>query len=100
MKLITDSLTLKSLCQELAFEKYITVDTEFLREKTYYPKLCLIQIASENTEFAVDPLADKMDLSPIFEIFANENIVKVFHSARQDIEIILNLSRICAKAFI
>jgi ribonuclease D len=92
MKLITDSLELKNLCEELSLEKYITVDTEFLREKTYYPKLCLIQIASENTEFAVDPLADKMDLSPLFEIFANENIIKVFHSARQDIEIILKLS--------
>lgn len=92
MKLITDSLDLKNICEELFLEKYITVDTEFLREKTYYPKLCLIQIASENTEFAVDPLADKMDLSPLFEIFANENIIKVFHSARQDIEIILKLS--------
>jgi ribonuclease D len=92
MKLITDSLDLKNICEELQLEKYITVDTEFLREKTYYPKLCLIQIASENTEFAVDPLAEKMDLSPLFEIFANENIIKVFHSARQDIEIILKLS--------
>lgn len=92
MKLITDSLDLKNLCEELQLEEYITVDTEFLREKTYYPKLCLIQIASENTEFAVDPLADEMDLSPLFEIFVNENIIKVFHSARQDIEIILKLS--------
>lgn len=92
MTVITDKEQLKELCRGLKGEEYITVDTEFLREKTYYPKLCLIQIASQKTAFAVDPLAEGMDLSPLFEIFADEKIIKVFHSARQDIEIIINLS--------
>jgi len=90
--IITDSNELAKYCENLKNEEYITVDTEFLREKTYYSKLCLIQVASEGVEFAVDPLADSMDLSPLFELFDNQNIVKVFHSARQDIEIILNMS--------
>jgi ribonuclease D len=92
MKLITDSHELKQLCQELESERYITVDTEFLREKTYYSKLCLIQIASDDIDFAVDPLAENIDLEPVFHLFDNENVLKVFHSARQDIEIILNMS--------
>lgn len=92
MTLITTNEDLKKLCDGLQGEEYITVDTEFLRDKTYYPKLCLIQIASEKVEFAVDPLVDGMDLTPLFELFSNQKIVKVFHSARQDIEIILKLS--------
>jgi ribonuclease D len=92
MTLITNSEELKTLCEGLENERYITVDTEFLRDKTYYPKLCLIQVASEKTEFAVDPLAKGMDLEPLFKIFQNKKIMKVFHSARQDIEIILKLS--------
>jgi ribonuclease D len=92
MTLITTTEDLKKLCDGLKNEEYITVDTEFLRDKTYYPKLCLIQVASTNVEFAVDPLVDGIDLAPLFELFANEKIVKVFHSARQDIEIILKLS--------
>lgn len=92
MTLITDSQQLKTLCEELKNEEYITVDTEFLRDKSYYPKLCLIQIASEKTAFAIDPLAEGINLEPLFEIFADTNIVKVFHSARQDIEIIINMA--------
>ena len=92
MTLVTDTLQLKALCEEIKDHKYITVDTEFLRDTTYYPKLCLVQIASETNYFAVDPLAKSIDLSPLFEIFSNENIVKVFHSARQDIEVLLKLS--------
>lgn len=92
MILITDTKQLVEQCTSLEKEGYITVDTEFLRDKFYYPKLCLVQVASENTEFAIDPLAEEIDLTALFEIFANDNIVKVFHSARQDIEIILNLS--------
>jgi ribonuclease D len=97
MKLITTTHELEALCKELKKEKYITVDTEFLREKTYYPKLCLIQIASENHEFAVDPLADGIDLSKLFKIFANKKVLKVFHSAKQDIEIIYNMSGVIPK---
>jgi len=72
---------------------YITVDTEFLRDKTYYPKLCLIQVAGPGTEpVAVDPLVGNLDLSPVFELMADEKITKVFHAARQDIEIFYNLT--------
>ncbi|MDA0782143.1 MAG: ribonuclease D [Rickettsiales bacterium] len=92
MKLVTDTNELKELCKELSNNEYITVDTEFLRERTYYPKLCLVQVASDDIDFAIDPLSENMDLSPLFEIFCNKSILKVFHSARQDIEIILNLS--------
>lgn len=93
MTVITDNAQLKELCQELAHASFVTVDTEFLRDKYYYPKLCLIQIAApEGEAYGVDPLAAGMDLSPLFELFQNASVVKVFHSAKQDIEIILQLS--------
>lgn len=92
MTLVTDTETLKGICETLHNAEYITVDTEFMRDKYYYPKLCLIQVAWEGGECAVDPLAKKIDLTPLFEVFANEKVVKAFHSARQDIEIILGLS--------
>lgn len=92
MKIITDNTQLNTLCQQLENEKFITVDLEFLREKTYYAKLCLIQIASENTAAIIDPLVPNIDLSPFFKLMQNPNITKVFHSGRQDIEIIYNLS--------
>ena len=92
MTLVTDTKTLKEICKPLHKTEYITVDTEFMRDKFYYPKLCLIQVAWEGGECAVDPLAEDMDLKPLFEVFANEKVVKAFHSARQDIEIILGLS--------
>lgn len=92
MTLVTDTKTLQALCKPLHSHKYITVDTEFMRDKFYYPKLCLIQVAWEGGECAVDPLAEGIDLKPLFEVFNNEKVVKVFHSARQDIEIILTLS--------
>lgn len=89
---ITDNDTLRSLCETLKAEKFITVDTEFLRDKTYFAELCLVQIGTETGAFAIDPLAMGIDLSPLFEVFACESVLKVFHSARQDIEIILGLS--------
>lgn len=89
---IIDSKTLREICARLQNVEYITVDTEFMRDKSYYPKLCLIQVAWEGGECAVDPLAEDLDLAPLFEIFANDKIVKAFHSARQDIEIILSMS--------
>lgn len=92
MPLITDNATLATLCQALKTEEFITVDTEFLRDKTYFPQLCLIQIASSQGAFAVDPLVDGIDLSPVFDILTYEPVLKVFHSARQDIEILLMLS--------
>lgn len=75
-------------CARLAAHPYVTVDTEFLRETTYYAKLCLIQMASPDEAVLVDPLAPGLDLAPFFALMANPDVVKVFHSARQDVEII------------
>ena len=89
MKTITKSSELSDFCARAVNEKYITIDTEFLRERTYYSKLCLVQLAFPGNENAVivDTLANNLDLSPLYEIFRNQNIVKVFHAARQDLEI-------------
>ena len=84
--IVTDSKELKEICQRFATHPFVTVDTEFLREFTYYSKLCLIQLASPEEAFCIDPLAENMDLTPLFDLMGNENVVKVFHSARQDIE--------------
>jgi ribonuclease D len=92
MTLVTDTATLQGICTPLHKAEFITVDTEFMRDKFYYPKLCLIQVAWEGGECAVDPLAKGMDLTPLFEVFNNSKVTKVFHSARQDIEIILAMS--------
>jgi len=91
MQLINNTDKLIEFCNLLQKQEYITVDSEFIREHSYYPKLCLLQIACECTEAIIDPLS-KVDLSPFFEILQNENIVKVFHAGRQDIEIFYNLS--------
>ena len=91
MKTITKSSELKDFCNRAANEKYITIDTEFLRERTYFAKLCLVQLAipgdANENAIIVDSLANNLDLSPLYEIFQNQNIVKVFHAARQDLEI-------------
>ena len=91
MKIITKNSELQEFCTKAANSKYITIDTEFLRERTYFSKLCLIQLAIPGDEndsaVLVDNLANKLDLSPIYKLFQNENVVKVFHAARQDLEI-------------
>ncbi len=87
MMLITTQSHLDALCLRLSQEQFLTVDTEFLREKTYYPKLCLIQIAGTNEAAAIDPLVEGLDLSPLWALFDNPAICKVFHAARQDLEI-------------
>jgi len=85
----TDALA--EYCARAALAPYVTVDTEFLRERTYFAQLCLVQLAMPGTDDAdavlVDPLADGMSLDPLFDLFRNENVVKVFHAARQDLEI-------------
>ena len=86
-KLIQNNEELAEFCGYLKEERFITIDTEFIREKTYYPQLCLIQIAGTTKAAAIDPLAEGIDLAPIYEILQNENIIKVFHACRQDIEI-------------
>lgn len=88
MDLITTSAELASVCARLARHPVITVDTEFLRETTYYPLLCVIQLASRDEAVVVDALAEGIDLKPFFALMSNENVLKVFHAARQDIEII------------
>lgn len=91
MKTITTTEELDAFCQAAAKTPYVTVDTEFLRERTYYSKLCLIQLAyrgdGENDAVLVDPLVDGMDLSPLYTLFEDAGVVKVFHAARQDLEI-------------
>ena len=87
-RLITSNDELNALCERLKGSRYITVDTEFIREKTYFPRLCLIQVASpEGVEAAIDPLAGEIDLSPFYALLADENLLKVFHAAKQDMEI-------------
>jgi ribonuclease D len=92
MTLITTTRELAELCQELAGEPFVALDTEFMRDRTYYPKLCLIQIAGERRHAAVDPLAKDLDLAPLFALLADPAVVKVFHAARQDIEIFYHLT--------
>ena len=89
---ITTTQDLAAFCTLMAQEKFITVDTEFLRETTYYPKLCLIQIAGADDAVLIDPLAEGLDLAPFFELMANPKVLKVFHAARQDFEILIQLS--------
>jgi ribonuclease D len=92
MDLITTTSELAAVCDRLAKHKVITVDTEFLRETTYYPLLCVVQMASADEAVVVDALAPGIDLKPLFELMSNEAVLKVFHAARQDIEIVWHLS--------
>ena len=86
--LITETSELTAACDRFSRESFVTVDTEFMRETTYYPKLCLIQMASADEVVLIDSLADTLDLAPFFALMANPAVTKVFHAARQDLEII------------
>lgn len=91
--LITDSATLAEFCSRLSASDYITVDTEFMRENTYYSELCLVQIANETEAAAIDPMAEGIDLTPMLELLTdNHDVLKVFHAAGQDIEIFVNMT--------
>ena len=92
MTLITTTEELARFCAAHATTAFVTVDTEFMRERTYWPKLCLIQLGGPEETVAVDPLAPGIKLDPLFELLANKNVVKVFHAARQDVEIFYNLT--------
>jgi ribonuclease D len=94
MDLITTTSALAEACQRLAAHDYVTVDTEFLRESTYYPQLCVLQMASPDEAVVVDALAEGLDLQPFFDLMANEKVVKVFHAARQDIEIVWHRAKL------
>jgi ribonuclease D len=93
MDLITTTDQLVAACARAAKHPYVTVDTEFLRETTYYPLLCVAQMASPDEAVVIDALAEGIDLAPFFELMADEKVTKVFHAARQDIEIVWNLAR-------
>ena len=94
MSLITTTKDLSAVCRRLATHPFVTVDTEFLRETTFWPRLCVVQIASEEEAVAVDAMAEGLDLAPFFELMADSRLTKVFHAARQDLEIIWNLARL------
>jgi ribonuclease D len=92
MNLITDSSALAEFCAGLTQANFVTVDTEFMREKTYWPILCLVQIAGPDSAAAIDPLAPGIDLAPMMDLLANPNVLKVFHAARQDNEIFVRMT--------
>src|SRR4249920_1058453 len=94
MELITTTEELATTCERLARHPFVTIDTEFLRETTYYPLLCVAQLASSDEAVVIDALAPGIDLKPFFELMANEKVLKVFHAARQDIEIIWHQANI------
>ena len=91
--LITNSAQLAEFCARLAKSNFVAVDTEFMRENTYYPELCLVQMADENEAAAIDPKAPGLDMTPMLELICNnEDVLKVFHAGGQDIEIFFNLT--------
>ncbi len=87
INLIVEQSALDAFCCDIADAAYISVDTEFLRESTFWPKLCLVQVATQKYSAVIDPLASNLDLAPLLKIMANPSVTKVFHAARQDIEI-------------
>lgn len=92
MQVITSTQDLAALCKQLSAHDFVTVDTEFLREQTFWPKLCLVQLAGPGIEAIVDPMAAGLKLDPLWELMADETTVKVFHAARQDLEIVWTLA--------
>jgi ribonuclease D len=87
MSLITDTAALSALCDRLSQTEFVTVDTEFMRETTYWAKLCLVQMAGPEEAHCVDPLAPGINLKPLYDLLANPKVLKVFHAGRQDLEI-------------
>ena len=94
MEPITTTKELAAACTRLAKHDFITVDTEFLRETTYFPILCVAQVASADEAIVIDALAEGIDLAPFFKLMANAKVLKVFHAARQDIEIVWHRAKI------
>ncbi len=91
MQTITDTDSLAALCDRLGSAPFVTVDTEFMRESTFFPKLCLVQVAGPDEAAIIDPLAEGLSLDPFLVLLRNSAVTKVFHAARQDLEIFLNL---------
>lgn len=92
MDIIVSTEALAAFCERAAQFEFVTVDTEFLRETTYWPRLCLIQVATNDEAVLIDPLAPEIQLAPFFTLLANPNVTKVFHAARQDVEIFVKLT--------
>lgn len=92
MTLLTRSEDVAAFCQRAKSDPFVTIDTEFLRESTYWPKLCLIQIGRRDEAVAIDPLADGMDLSPVWDLLIDPKVRKVFHACKQDMELFLKIS--------
>jgi len=88
--LITKSADVAEFCNEVSAAEFVAVDTEFVREKTYWPILCLVQIATPDRAVAIDPLANGIDLQPVYDLMANTSVLKVFHSASQDMQVMFN----------
>ncbi|HEX3161882.1 MAG TPA: ribonuclease D [Pseudolabrys sp.] len=93
MDLVSTTEELAAVCSRMARHPFVTVDTEFLRETTYYPLLCVAQMASADEAVVIDALATGIDLAPFFALMENESVTKVFHAARQDIEIVWNMAQ-------
>jgi len=91
MRVVTQTADLQELSRELAAQPFVAVDTEFMRESTYWPKLCLIQAAAPGVEAVIDPQAEGIDLAPFHALMGDAKVLKVFHAARQDLEIFLKL---------
>ena len=89
---ITKTDALRAFCESQAGSAFLTVDTEFVRESTYYPQLCLVQVAGDTEAAAIDTLAEGLDLSPLFDLLKAPDLIKVFHAARQDLEIFYTLT--------
>lgn len=99
VNLVTRTPELAAACRRLRAADYVAVDTEFMRDNTYWPRLCLVQVAGEDEEFAIDPLGDDLDLRPFLELLTDESVLKVFHAARQDVEIFHLLGAMPAPLF-
>jgi ribonuclease D len=94
MNLITDTLDLAAVCARMAQHTFVTVDTEFLRETTYYPLLCVAQMATVDEAVVIDTLSPSLSLAPFYELMADRQVIKVFHAARQDVEIIWHQAKL------
>ena len=99
MTLIADQAALDAFCQRMHGEGYVAIDTEFMRDRTYWPRLCLIQVAGADEAVAVDPLAPGLDLAPVLGLLADPAVLKVFHAGRQDLEIFWRLGQLPAPYF-
>jgi ribonuclease D len=91
-KLVTDTATLKQALAAVSSSDFVAIDTEFMRETTYYPQLCLIQVCANEVSFCIDPMSEGIDLTPFFELLSDRSVVKVFHAGRQDLEIFVHLT--------